>query len=112
MPMSDVQRAGRHKAPYPSHWAISVTARRQRLALAGTFIMGGIAAAMLFAAIGIAAAVLGDSRQDKEWTYVACYRVRGTVSRPLPSTSLVTTNPNTKPPTWAKNATPLPPVFT
>jgi putative serine protease PepD len=56
--MSDVQRAGRHKAPNPSHWAISVTARLQKLARAGTFIMRGITAAMFFAAIGIAVAIL------------------------------------------------------
>jgi putative serine protease PepD len=58
MPTSDVQRAGRHKAPKPSHRAISVTARLGKLARAGTFIMRGITAAMFFAAIVIAVAIL------------------------------------------------------
>jgi putative serine protease PepD len=58
MPMSDVQRAGRHKSPHPSHSVISVTARRQKLARAGTFIMRGIATAMFLAVIGIAVAIL------------------------------------------------------
>ena len=58
MPMSTVQRAGRHEAPNSSHWANLVIARRQRLARTGTFIMRGFAAAMLFAAIGFAVAVL------------------------------------------------------
>jgi putative serine protease PepD len=58
MPMSEVQRAGRHNAPYPFRWVGSVAARRQRLARAGTFIIRGIAAAMFFAALGVAVAVL------------------------------------------------------
>jgi putative serine protease PepD len=58
MPMSEVQRAGRHNAPYPLRWVGSVAARRQRLARAGTFIIRGIAAAMFFAALGVAVAVL------------------------------------------------------
>jgi putative serine protease PepD len=58
MPMSTVQRAGRHEAPNSSHWANLVIVRRQRLARTGTFIMRGFAAAMLFAAIGFAVAVL------------------------------------------------------
>jgi putative serine protease PepD len=58
MPMSEVQRAGRHKAPYPFHRVVSVTARRQRLARAGTLIVRGIAAAMFFVALGVAVAVL------------------------------------------------------
>jgi putative serine protease PepD len=56
--MTDVQQAGRHNAPYPSHWAISVTARRKKLARARTFIMRGIATAMFLAAIGVAVAIL------------------------------------------------------
>jgi putative serine protease PepD len=56
--MSNVQPAGRHKAPFPSRWAISAPARRQKLACAGTFIMRGFAAAILFAAISFAVAVL------------------------------------------------------
>lgn len=56
--MSDVQRARRHDAPNPSHWPISATARRQRLLPAATFIMNGIATAMVFAAIAIAVAVV------------------------------------------------------
>jgi putative serine protease PepD len=56
--MSDVQRAGRHDAPKPSHWPISATARRQRLLRAATFVMNGIATAMVFAAIAIAVAVV------------------------------------------------------
>jgi putative serine protease PepD len=58
MPMSEVQRAGRHKAPYPFHRVVSVAARRQWLARAGTFIIRGIAAAILFAALGVAVVVL------------------------------------------------------
>jgi putative serine protease PepD len=58
MPMSDIQRAGRHRVPYPFHRAISVTVLRQMLVGAGAFIMRGFAAAMLFAAISFAAAVL------------------------------------------------------
>jgi putative serine protease PepD len=58
MSMSEVQRAGRHKAPYPFHRVVLVTARRQWLARAGTFIIRGIAAAMLFAALGAAVVVL------------------------------------------------------
>src|SRR5271169_1726752 len=55
MPMSDIQRAGRHRVPYPLRRAISVIVRR--LARVGTFIMRGIAAVMLFAAISFAVAV-------------------------------------------------------
>jgi putative serine protease PepD len=58
MPMSEVQRTGRDKAPYPFHRMVSVTARRQRLARAGTFVIRGIAAAMFFAALSVAVAVL------------------------------------------------------
>ena len=58
MPMSHDQRAGRHKARYPSRRAISVAALRRRLARVGTFIIRGFAPAMLCAAIGIAVAVL------------------------------------------------------
>ena len=56
--MTHDQRAGRHKAPYRFHRVVSMTARRQRLARAGTFIIRGIAAAMFFAALGVAVAVL------------------------------------------------------
>ena len=58
MPMSHDQRAGRHKAPYRSERAKSMTALRQRLVRAGAFIMRGFAPAMLCAAIGFAVAVL------------------------------------------------------
>jgi putative serine protease PepD len=58
MQMSIARRAGRHDAPKPSHYPISVTARRQRLFRTVTFIMNGIAAAIFFAAIAIAVAVL------------------------------------------------------
>ncbi len=53
MTMSDVP-----KVPKPSHRAIPVTGRLQKLARAGTLIMRGITAAMFFAAIGIAVAIL------------------------------------------------------
>jgi putative serine protease PepD len=60
--MSHDQRAGRHKAPYQSDRAKSMTALRQRLVRAGAFIMRGFmrgfAPAMLCAAIGFAVAVL------------------------------------------------------
>src|SRR5580693_1763974 len=58
MAMSTVQRAGRHEAPNSFQWANLLIARRQRLARAGTFIMRSLAAAMLFAAISFAVAVL------------------------------------------------------
>ena len=58
MPMSDVQRAGRHEVPNASHWAKLVTARRQRLAHVRKFVMRGVAAVIFCAAIGVAAAVL------------------------------------------------------
>jgi len=41
----------------------------------------------------------------------AAQRVPSTASRPAPISSRVTTKPKTNPPTWAKDATPLPPVF-
>jgi putative serine protease PepD len=56
--MSDVQRAGRHVASNSAHWANSVTARRQRLAYVGKFIIRGVAAVISCAAIGVAVAVL------------------------------------------------------
>jgi putative serine protease PepD len=56
--MTHDQRADRHKVPYPSHRAKSVTALRQRQVRAGGFIMRGFAAAMLFAAVSFAVAVL------------------------------------------------------
>jgi putative serine protease PepD len=58
MPMSDVQRAGRHLASNSAQWANSVTARRQRLADVGQFIVRGVAAVIFCAAIGVAVAVL------------------------------------------------------
>ena len=58
MAMSTVQRAGRHEAPNSFQWANLLIARRQRLARAGTLIMRSLAAAMLFAAISFAVAVL------------------------------------------------------
>jgi putative serine protease PepD len=58
MAMSTFQRAGRHEAPNSSQWPNLVIARRQRLARAGTFIMRGFAAAMIFATISFAVAVL------------------------------------------------------
>jgi putative serine protease PepD len=58
MRMSEVQRTGRHNAPYPFRWMVALTARCQRLARAGTFIIRGIAAAMFFAALGVAVGVL------------------------------------------------------
>jgi putative serine protease PepD len=54
--MTNIQRAGRHRVPYPFPWAISVTARR--LARVGTFIVRGVAAVMFIAAIAVAVAVL------------------------------------------------------
>jgi putative serine protease PepD len=56
--MSTVERAGRHEAPNSSRWANLVIARRQRLARAGTFIVRGFAAAMLFLAISFGVAVI------------------------------------------------------
>ena len=58
MPMSSPQPAGRHKAPRQSPWVISATVLRQRLPRAWTFIMRGVAVAMLFAAISFAVAVV------------------------------------------------------
>lgn len=57
-PMSDVQRAARHLASNSAQWANSVTARRQRLADVGRFIMRSVVAVIFCAAIGVAVAVL------------------------------------------------------
>jgi putative serine protease PepD len=58
MPMSEVQRTGRHNAPYPFRWMVALTARCQRLARAGTSTIDGIVVAMFFAAVGVAVGVL------------------------------------------------------
>jgi hypothetical protein len=58
MPMSDVERAGRHETSNSARWADLVIARRQRLAHVGKFIVRGFMAVTFCAAIGVAVAVL------------------------------------------------------
>src|ERR1700756_1256267 len=42
--------------------------------------------------------------------YVRAHRARSTAILPVLTRTLATTTPKTNPPTWAKNATPLPPL--
>jgi putative serine protease PepD len=56
--MSDVQQADRRNYYYPSHPVPAVSARRRSIVRAVTFIIRGSAAAMFFAALVVAVAVL------------------------------------------------------
>ena len=56
--MSDVQQADRREYYYPSHPVPAISARRRSLVRAVTFIIRGGAAAMFFAALVVAVAVL------------------------------------------------------
>jgi putative serine protease PepD len=56
--MSDVQQADRRNYYYPSHPVPAISARRRSIVRAVTFIIRGSAAAMFFAALVVAVAVL------------------------------------------------------
>ena len=56
--MSDVQQADRREYYYPSHPVPAISARRRSIVRAVTFIIRGSAAAMFFAALVVAVAVL------------------------------------------------------
>jgi putative serine protease PepD len=56
--MSDIQQTDHPKAHHPSHSAPAISARRRGVARAATSIIRGITAAMFFAALGLAVAVL------------------------------------------------------